>query len=443
MAAAAETWSPAARGCGIRVLVDEVLMDPKSALSEVLRATPGWQPGAAEAATVSQVSGAMTNLVYRCTTPGPTSENASVIVRVFGSGGKLFSQKDERNIFLLASQLGVGPRCLVEFANGRVEEFLPGENLSSASMRRADVSAAIAAAMAAFHVRMLARLPVAQHASSGDGGAAGAAGALRPAIYDRIRRWHAAAAELCSAELAQVGLTNVPVELAQLEAHLAARFPLWVGFCHNDTQYGNMLLFGSSSSSSSNGHIAEVGAAMNGPAAAASPTASIEVKLIDYEYSTLNDVAFDVANHFCEWAYNYHSDEAHVFHESWLPSEDQQLQFCRAYIAAMQAQQAQQAGGPAEEQDGAAGARLAAAILSAESGRSSGNGSASDAADVAERAARLLLAKAQAHAVLVHLKWGLWGVVQHRMSDCDFDYLGYARQRVQRYHATKQALLAQ
>lgn len=133
-----------------------------------------------------------------------------------------------------------------------------------------------------------------------------------------------------------------------------------------------------------------------------------------------------------------------MFHESWLPSEDQQLQFCRAYIAAMQAQQAQHAGGPAEEQDGAAGARLAAAILSAESGSSSGNGSgAPDAADVAERAAQLLLAKAQAHAVLVHLKWGLWGVVQHRMSDCDFDYLGYARQRVQLYHAAKQALLAQ
>lgn len=33
----------------------------------------------------------------------------------------------------------------------------------------------------------------------------------------------------------------------------------------------------------------------------------LQVKLIDYEYSTLNDVAFDVANHFCEWAYNYHS----------------------------------------------------------------------------------------------------------------------------------------
>lgn len=54
---------------------------------------PSLQPGAAEAATVSQVSGAMTNLVFHCTTSGPTSENAAVIVRVFGSGGQLFSQK--------------------------------------------------------------------------------------------------------------------------------------------------------------------------------------------------------------------------------------------------------------------------------------------------------------------------------------------------------------
>ncbi|KAL4459006.1 hypothetical protein ABPG75_013871 [Micractinium tetrahymenae] len=302
--AAAPPWSPAARGCGLRVAVDEVLMDPKSALSEVLRATPGWQPGAAEAATVSQVSGAMTNLVYHCTTPGPATDNSAVIVRVFGSGGKLFSQKDERNIFLLASQLGVGPRCLVEFANGRVEEFLPGDNLSSASMRRPEVSAAIAAAMAAFHTRMLARLPAAQHAGSSGNGAAAAA--LRPAIYERIRQWHAAAAEVCGAELAQLGLTNVPVELAELEAQIAARFPSWVGFCHNDLQYGNMLLFGAGGSCSS-GNAGGPSAVDGQAAAAVALGTAVEVKLIDYEYSTLNDVAFDVANHFCEWAYNYHS----------------------------------------------------------------------------------------------------------------------------------------
>lgn len=66
----------------------------------------------AAAASVEQVSGALTNLVYRCTSAAATA-NHTVIVRVFGSGGKLFSQRDERNIFLLASELGVGPMCLV------------------------------------------------------------------------------------------------------------------------------------------------------------------------------------------------------------------------------------------------------------------------------------------------------------------------------------------
>ena len=61
---------------------------------------------------VEQISGAMTNLVFRCSSPA-ARQHATVIVRVFGSGGKLFSQRDERNIFLLASDLGLGPKCLV------------------------------------------------------------------------------------------------------------------------------------------------------------------------------------------------------------------------------------------------------------------------------------------------------------------------------------------
>lgn len=36
-------WSPAVRGAGLRVETQEVLSDPKAALSEVLQCTPGWQ----------------------------------------------------------------------------------------------------------------------------------------------------------------------------------------------------------------------------------------------------------------------------------------------------------------------------------------------------------------------------------------------------------------
>lgn len=32
----------------------------------------------------------------------------------------------------------------------------------------------------------------------------------------------------------------------------------------------------------------------------------------DYEYASYNPVAFDIANHFCEMAANYHTEEPHI-----------------------------------------------------------------------------------------------------------------------------------
>ena len=143
-----------------------------------------------------------------------------------------------------------------------------------------------------------------------------------------------------------------------------------------------------------------------------------------------------------------------MFHEGWLPSEAQQLHFCRAYMAAMRQQlleQQAQAQAQAQADTQPAGGAAAAASVSAAAGGASGlpaaifgslagAGSGADKAAV-EAAARLLLAKAQAQLPLVHLKWGLWGLVQDKMSDVDFDYLAYASQRIQRYHASKRTLL--
>lgn len=122
----------------------------------------------------------------------------------------------------------------VEYDNGRVEEFLPGDNLSCDTLRRPDVSAAIAAAMARFHVCMLAGLTAAPAARQGQqqpaaGPAPEAANAqpeqpeqqqqpqlLRPAIFERIRHWHSAAAE-CGADLQAAGLAALPDEVRCLQ----------------------------------------------------------------------------------------------------------------------------------------------------------------------------------------------------------------------------------
>lgn len=115
-----------------------------------------------------------------------------------------------------------------------------------------------------------------------------------------------------------------------------------------------------------------------------------------------------------------------MFQDGWLPSEAQQLHFCRAYVAEMQQQAAaaeMEAGrppkrrevGPAEGADLPAptgcdpGSNLRAAILAA-----AADGGADGSGDATEAAARLLQRKAAAHMPLVHLKWGLWGLIQVR-----------------------------
>lgn len=44
---------------------------------------------------------------------------------------------------------------------------------------------------------------------------------------------------------------------------------------------------------------------------------------------------------------------------------------------------------------------------------------------------------ALAYVPISHLMWGLWGLIQAKTSNCDYDFVDYSRQRLQQYHATK------
>jgi hypothetical protein len=41
----------------------------------------------------------------------------------------------------------------------------------------------------------------------------------------------------------------------------------------------------------------------------------------DYEYASYNPIAFDLANHFCEMAANYHSETPHILDYSKYPGK--------------------------------------------------------------------------------------------------------------------------
>lgn len=170
---------------------------------------------------------------------------------------------------------------------------------------------------------------------------------------------------------------DLPGELERLRALLAAT-PSPVVFCHNDVQEGNILILDDKKSSDG------------------------RLMLIDFEYSSYNYRGFDFGNHFCEWVYNYTYDQWPFYKATPenYPSREQQLHFIRSYLA--------EQGTTCEP--------------------------TTDQAQVEED----LIIEANRYALASHFLWGLWSIIQAKISKIEFGYMDYAQCRFDAYFKQKQ-----
>jgi len=83
------------------------------------------------------------------------------------------------------------------------------------------------------------------------------------------------------------------------------------------------------------GTCSPVAAAVTAAGADGGVDSSSCITFIDYEYSGFNPVAYDIANHWCEWAADYHTEEPHVLDFSKLPNLQEQQLFVEAYLRAL------------------------------------------------------------------------------------------------------------
>lgn len=175
---------------------------------------------------------------------------------------------------------------------------------------------------------------------------------------------------------------NLPSELRTLRSLLEAT-PSPVVFCHNDCQEGNILLLEGRERPDRH-----------------------RLMLIDFEYSSYNYRGFDIGNHFCEWAYDY-SYERYPFFRADIqkyPSRKQQLHFISSYLAAFQNDFA--------------------------------NLSSEEKSAVEEE----MLVEVNRFALASHFFWGLWSIVQAKISSIEFGYMDYAQARFDAYFDQKRRL---
>ncbi|KAG8522684.1 Choline kinase alpha, partial [Galemys pyrenaicus] len=175
---------------------------------------------------------------------------------------------------------------------------------------------------------------------------------------------------------------DLPLELERLRSLLEAT-PSPVVFCHNDCQEGNILLLDGRERSGKQ-----------------------KLMLIDFEYSSYNYRGFDIGNHFCEWMYDYSYEKYPFFRANALkyPSRKQQLHFLSSYLAALQSE---------------------FETLS------------SEAKSMVEEE---MLLEVNRFALASHFFWGLWSIVQAKISSIEFGYMDYAQARFDAYFDQKRKL---
>ncbi|GJM89572.1 hypothetical protein PR202_ga05776 [Eleusine coracana subsp. coracana] len=291
---------------------------------------------------VVPLKGAMTNEVYQARWLTETGEAGGaerdarkVLVRVYGEGVDLFFDREiEVRTFECMSRHGHGPRLLGRFPNGRVEEFIHARTLSATDLRDPEILAIIASKLKEFHNLDMP-------------------GPKDVLIWERLRT----AKSLCSSDEAkEFCLDSMEKEITALENELSEEFQC-IGFCHNDLQYGNIMI----------------------------DEDTKVLTIIDYEYASFNPVAYDIANHFCEMAADYHSEKPHILDYDKYPDIDERKRFVQTYLTS--------------------------------------SGEEPDTKEVED-----LINNIEKYTLASHLVWGLWGIISDHVNDIDFDYKEYARQ---------------
>ncbi|KAJ3009212.1 hypothetical protein HKX48_008095 [Thoreauomyces humboldtii] len=320
---------------------------------------------------LERVSGAMTNCIYFVTGPAGTHK---VLLRIYGSGADQFIKRDREMFWLCKmSEHGVAPKLLGAFANGRFEEYLDSSTLGKDDLRDPDTSRKIAVQLYKLH-QLIHSSDDAEEVES----------TTSSDLWNKLRRWQKMALKSVSimkkiqperyADMRRVvDIKTIRAEIDEVESNLHDMASPLV-FAHNDAQYGNVLRKRSDGS----------------------------LIIVDYEYSSINYRGYDFANHFCEWAADYHCPTPHRMDFDKYPTREQQEVFFNAYIDA-------------------------AGVVS----------------DVErKRSLAFMYREANKFALASHLLWGLWGLMQASQTDIDFDYVGYACTRFGQYWKIKSDMLA-
>jgi ethanolamine kinase len=300
---------------------------------------------------VDKISGGITNQLYRV-----SGLSTTVLVRIFGAEG-MIDRNIENATFAALARNQLAPKYHGRFANGRIEQWLE----ESRPLETKDLSLytkPIARQLGHLHSTFQVPPHLQEYHNPS-----------KPALWTQIHAWMQQALEATfpcqddSERVQALHLNQVKTEIKWLE-HTVVPQNAKVAFCHNDLLAANILLLAENN----------------------------DIHFIDFEYGGVNFCAFDIANHFNEYA---GGTDTGVPNYDWFPTQNDQEDFITEYLTTCNKSEC-------------------------------------------EMSVPEMLTLVQAFVMVNHLYWALWAVNQASTEGCSgFDYLLYASHRIAEYYKCK------
>ncbi|XP_028306084.1 ethanolamine kinase 2 [Gouania willdenowi] len=330
----------------------------KGILDLLSRIRPEWKTEDIQMKTFTE---GITNQLIGCYV-GSHLESECILVRLYGKMTELYVNRDQEvEMFQILYAHGCGPQIYCSFQNGICYEFVKGTVLDDQLLRQPSIYRLIAAEMGKIHsIQPKCGQPV------------------EPVLWTRMSHFLTLVQSSFqnSPERQKTTKSSAPLlelpsfetlsqEMESLKTHLSQIDSPTV-LCHNDLLTKNIIY----------DHKEGM------------------VKFIDYEYANYNYQAFDIGNHFNEFA------GVNEVNYSLYPSRELQRDWLTAYLQSYK--------------------------------HNTGRKVTVTKAEVTQ-----LYVQVCKFSLASHFLWGLWAILQSRYSSIDFDFQRYAAARLNYYFEKK------
>ncbi|XP_047451337.1 ethanolamine kinase 1 [Mugil cephalus] len=338
----------------VDIQIDE--QEPRRGILDLLRRLrPHWR---AEDIQMKTFTEGITNQLIGCYV-GSLQEPGCVLVRLYGRMTELFVDREQEvEMFQVFHAHGCGPEIYCSFQNGICYEFIRGAVLDDELLHQPSIYRLIAAEMGRIH---------SIQPKCGQ--------SVEPLLWTKMSHFltlvkssvgGSAAEQQCTGRRGVPSFETLSAEMESLKRHLSQTDSPTV-LCHNDLLTKNIIY----------NHKEGM------------------VKFIDYEYADYNYQAFDIGNHFNEFA------GVNDVNYSLYPSWELQRDWLTAYLESYK--------------------------------RSTGREVTVTEAEVTQ-----LYVQVCKFSLASNFFWGLWAILQSRFSSIDFDFQRYAMARLNYYFEKKE-----